>query len=88
MSATENKDKSVGNGASTSDAVVTAVDSEKDEEITIVSTLKKRKLPDETDISSATAEAKHQKQLEVIDDEDDLVMLDGDLDSFKKRRFS
>ncbi|XP_014494359.1 SUMO-activating enzyme subunit 2 [Vigna radiata var. radiata] len=88
VSATENKDKSVGNGASTSDAVVTAVDSEKDEEITIVSTLKKRKLPDETDISSATAEAKHQKQLEVIDDEDDLVMLDGDLDSFKKRRFS
>ncbi|BAT89227.1 hypothetical protein VIGAN_06012600 [Vigna angularis var. angularis] len=87
VSATENKDKSVGNGASTSDAVVTAVESEKDEEITIVSTLKKRKLPDETDISSAT-EAKHQKQLEVIDDEDDLVMLDGDLDSFKKRRFS
>jgi len=89
VSATENKDKSVGNGASTSDAVVTAVESEKDEEISIVSTLKKRKLPDETDISSATAEeVKHQKQLEVIDDEDDLVMLDGDLDSFKKRRLS
>jgi len=91
VSAAENKDKSVGNGGSTSDAAVTAVESEKDDEITIVSTLKKRKLPDETDISSATtadADTKHQKQLEVIDDEDDLVMLDGDLDSFKKRRLS
>lgn len=85
VSAAENKDKSVGNGASTSDALVTAVESEKDDEMTIVSTLKKRKLPDETDIA---AEAKHQKQLEVIDDEEDLVMLDGDLDSFKKRRLS
>ncbi|KAK7343158.1 hypothetical protein VNO80_26121 [Phaseolus coccineus] len=89
VSAAENKDKSVDNGGSTtSDAVVTAVESEKDDEITIVSTLKKRKLPDEIDISSAPADVKHQKQLEVIDDEDDLVMLDGDLDSFKKRRLS
>ncbi|CAJ1978133.1 unnamed protein product [Sphenostylis stenocarpa] len=88
VSAAENKDKSVGNGASPSDALVTAVESEKNDEITVVSTLKKRKLPEETDISCADAEAKHQKQLEVIDDEDDLVMLDGDLDSFKKRKLS
>ncbi|KAG5120385.1 hypothetical protein JHK82_034805 [Glycine max] len=88
VSAAENKDKSVGNGASTSDALITAVESEKDDEITIVSTLKKRKLPDESDISNSAAEAKNQKQLEVIDDEDDLVMLDGDLNSVKKRRLS
>ncbi|KAG5141358.1 hypothetical protein JHK84_035126 [Glycine max] len=88
VSAAENKDKSVGNGASTSDALITAVESEKDDEITIVSTLKKRKLPDESDISNIAAEAKNQKQLEVIDDEDDLVMLDGDLNSVKKRRLS
>ncbi|KAH1144626.1 hypothetical protein GLYMA_12G236000v4 [Glycine max] len=88
VSAAENKDKSVGNGASTSDALITAVESEKDDEITIVSALKKRKLPDESDISNSAAEAKNQKQLEVIDDEDDLVMLDGDLNSVKKRRLS
>lgn len=88
VSAAENKDKSVGNGASTSDALITAVESEKDDEITIVSTLKKRKLPDESDISNSAAESKNQKQLEVIDDEDDLVMLDGDLNSVKKRRLS
>ncbi|RZB81945.1 SUMO-activating enzyme subunit 2 isoform B [Glycine soja] len=88
VSAAENKDKSVGNGASTSDALITAVESEKDDEITIVSTLKKRKLPDESDISNSAAESKNQKQLEVIEDEDDLVMLDGDSDSVKKRRLS
>lgn len=87
-STAENKDKSVGNGASTSVASTTAVESEKDDEIAIVSPLKKRKLPDEFDFSNAVDEAKHHKQLQVIDDEDDLVVLDGDLDSFKKRRLS
>lgn len=88
MSAAENKDKSVGNGANTSDASVAAVESENDDEIGIVSTLKKRKLPDDSDMSNAADEARHHKQLQVIDDEDDLVMLDGNLEGFKKKRLS
>nr|KYP41709.1 SUMO-activating enzyme subunit 2 [Cajanus cajan] len=87
VSTAENKDKRIGNGASTSDGV-TAVESEKDDEIAIVSALKKRKLPDDSDNSNAADEAKHHKQLQVIDDEDDLVMLDGEVDSFKKKRLS
>lgn len=89
VSAAENKDKPVGNnGASTSDASVAAVESEKDEEIGIVSANKKRKLADESDISNAADGTRNHEELQVIDDEDDLVMLDGDLDSFKKRRLS
>lgn len=79
VSAAENEDKSVSNGANTSD---------NNDEIGIVSPLKKRKLPDDSDKSNTTDDARHNKQLQVIDDEDDLVMLDGDLDGFKKRRVS
>ncbi|CAL0333576.1 unnamed protein product [Lupinus luteus] len=86
VSTPENKDKPIGNGASTSDATIAATESEKDDEIGIVSPLKKRKLPDDSDISKAAAETKNHKQLQVIDDEDDLVVLEGNLDGFKKRR--
>ncbi|KAJ1388611.1 Ubiquitin/SUMO-activating enzyme ubiquitin-like domain [Sesbania bispinosa] len=86
--AAENKDKSVGNGANTSDAPITAVESVNDDEIGIVSTLKKRKLPDDSNMSNTVDETRHNKQLQVIDDEDDLVVLDGNLDGFKKRRLS
>ncbi|KAE9617202.1 putative NAD(P)-binding domain, ubiquitin/SUMO-activating enzyme ubiquitin-like protein [Lupinus albus] len=82
----ENKNKSDSNGASTSDATMAAAESEKDDEIGIVSPLKKRKLPVDSDISKAAAETKNHKQLQVIDDEDDLVVLEGNLDGFKKRR--
>ncbi|KAE9592726.1 putative NAD(P)-binding domain, ubiquitin/SUMO-activating enzyme ubiquitin-like protein [Lupinus albus] len=82
----ENKDKSIGNGASTSDATIAAAESEKDDEIGIVSPLKKRKLPDDSDISKLAAETNNHKQLQVIDDEDDLVVLEGNLDGFKKKR--
>ncbi|XP_061362188.1 SUMO-activating enzyme subunit 2 [Gastrolobium bilobum] len=88
VTATENKDKSVGNGASTSDASITAVESEKDDEIGIVSSWKKRKLADDSGISNAADETRNHKQLQVIDDEDDLVVLDGNLEGFKKRRLS
>ncbi|KAL2326433.1 hypothetical protein Fmac_025491 [Flemingia macrophylla] len=88
VSAVDNKDKSIGNGASTSNALVTAAESEKDDEIAIVSAVKKRKLLDDSDSSNAADEVKHHKQLQVIDDEDDLVLLDGEVDSFKKRRLS
>ncbi|CAL0303563.1 unnamed protein product [Lupinus luteus] len=84
--AAENKNQSVGNGASTSDATMAAAESEKDDDTGIVSPLKKRKLPDDSDISKSAVETKNHKQLQVIDDEDDLVVLEGNLDGFKKRR--
>ncbi|KAK7314242.1 hypothetical protein VNO77_39455 [Canavalia gladiata] len=87
VSTAENKDKSVGNGSSTADASTAAVESEKDE-IEIVSPSRKRKLPDDSNIPSVADEAKHHKQLQVIDDEDDLVVLDGNLDCFKQRRLT
>ncbi|KAE9620908.1 putative ubiquitin/SUMO-activating enzyme E1, ubiquitin/SUMO-activating enzyme ubiquitin [Lupinus albus] len=86
VSGAESKDKSIGNGASTSDATIAAAESEIDDEIGIVSPLKKRKLPDDSDVSKAVTETKNHKQLQVIDDEDDLVVLEGNLDGFKKRR--
>lgn len=87
VSAEETKEKSVSNGANTSDAP-TAAESENDDDVGIVSPVKKRKLPDDSDKPNTADDAKHQKQLQVIDDEDDLVMLDGNLDGFKKRRVS
>ncbi|KAK7283903.1 hypothetical protein RIF29_13652 [Crotalaria pallida] len=86
VSAAENKDKSIVNGASTSDATTAVAESEMDDEIGIISPLKKRKLPDASDNSNAAAETKNNKQLQVIDDEDDLVVLEGNVDGFKKRR--
>jgi len=87
--AAENEDKSVSNGANTSDAPITAVEkSENDDDVGIISPVKKRKLPDDSDKSNIADDARPQKQLQVIDDEDDLVMLDGNLDGFKKRRVS
>jgi ubiquitin-like 1-activating enzyme E1 B len=84
----ENKEESVSNGANTSDTPATAVESENDDDIGIVSPVKKRKLPDDSDKSNTADDTRHHKQLQVIDDEDDLVMLDGNLDGFKKRRVS
>ncbi|CAK8561041.1 unnamed protein product [Lathyrus sativus] len=87
VSAEETKDKSISNGANTTDAP-TAAESENDDDVGIISPVKKRKLPDDSDKPNTADDAKHQKQLQVIDDEDDLVMLDGNLDGFKKRRVS
>ncbi|GAU36217.1 hypothetical protein TSUD_363720 [Trifolium subterraneum] len=81
-------EESVSNGANTSDTPLTAVESENDDDIGIVSPVKKRKLPDDSDQSNTADDTRHHKQLQVIDDEDDLVMLDGNLDGFKKRRVS
>ncbi|CAL0328741.1 unnamed protein product [Lupinus luteus] len=86
VSVPESKDKSIGNGASTSNATIAAAESEKDDDIGIVSPLKKRKLPDEFNVSKAVAETKNHKQLQVIDDEDDLILLENNLEDFKKRR--
>ncbi|PNY07211.1 SUMO-activating enzyme subunit 2 [Trifolium pratense] len=88
VSAEDNNEESVSNGANTSDAPATAVESENDDDIGIVSPVKKRKLPDDSENSNTADDARHHKQLQVIDDEDDLVMLDGNLDGFKKRRVS
>ncbi|XP_057729533.1 SUMO-activating enzyme subunit 2 [Arachis stenosperma] len=85
VSAPENKDKpAANNGASTSGASVPAAESD---EISIVSPTKKRKL---TDVPNAPGnEARnHQDELQVIDDEDDLVMLEGNMEGFKKRKLS
>ncbi|RYQ94883.1 hypothetical protein Ahy_B08g089835 isoform B [Arachis hypogaea] len=85
VSAPENKDKpAANNGASTSGASVPAVESD---EISIVSPTKKRKL---TNVPNAPGnEARnHQDELQVIDDEDDLVMLEGNMEGFKKRKLS
>jgi len=89
--AAENEDKSVSNGANTSDAPITAVEKSEDDDdddVGIISPVKKRKLPDDSDMSNTADDTRPHKQLQVIDDEDDLVMLDGNLDGFKKRRVS
>lgn len=89
VAAAENEDKSVSNGANTSDAPITEVEkSENDDDVGIISPVKKRKLPDDSDKSNTADDERHHKKLQVIDDEDDLVMLDGNLDGFKKRRVS
>ncbi|RYR44263.1 hypothetical protein Ahy_A08g040624 isoform A [Arachis hypogaea] len=85
VSAPENKDKpAANNGASTSGASVPAAESD---EISIVSPTKKRKL---TDVPNAPGNEtrNHQDELQVIDDEDDLVMLEGNMEGFKKRKLS
>lgn len=89
VAAAENEDKSVSNGANTSDAPITEEEkSENDDDVGIISPVKKRKLPDDSDKSNTADDERHHKKLQVIDDEDDLVMLDGNLDGFKKRRVS
>ncbi|KAF7810853.1 SUMO-activating enzyme subunit 2 [Senna tora] len=86
-SALEKEDKSISNGASTSDTPIAATEAEKDE-IGIVSAAKKRRLSDivDSELSNAADEARNRNQLQVIDDEDDLVMLEGNSDGYKKKR--
>ncbi|KAI4295487.1 hypothetical protein L6164_035530 [Bauhinia variegata] len=84
LPAAEKADKSITNGASTSKTPIIPVEPEKDDEIDKVSTGKKRKLSESSEIAEET---RNHKQLQLIDDEDDLVMLDGgDSDSYKKNR--
>lgn len=90
VSAPGKEDKSIGNGGSASDASIAAVEAENDE-VGIVSTGKKRKSSDGSEVagsalSNAADGARNHKQLQVIDDEDDLVVLDGSSESFKKKR--
>ncbi|GMY05726.1 SUMO-activating enzyme subunit 2 [Fagus crenata] len=72
--------KSIGNGGSTSDASQTVpVEAENNVEIGGVASAKKRKL-------SETNETKNHEKLEVVDDDDDCLMLDGDPGINKKKR--
>ena len=91
--AAEKENESVNNGASTSDTSAAVMEAEKDDEIRVVTPGKKRKLPESSttisgsDLPSAGDGTRNHSQLQVIDDEDDLVMLDdGNSDSFKKKR--
>lgn len=79
-----NGNKSVDNAGSTSEASTLEV--EKDDEIEIVAG-KKRKLSEDV-IPSNAGESKGKNKLEVLDDEDDedLIMLDGDSGANKKIR--
>ena len=79
-----NGNKSVDNAGSTSEAL--SLEVEKDDEIEIVAG-KKRKLSEDV-IPSNAGESKGKNKLEVLDDEDDedLIMLDGDSGPNKKIR--
>lgn len=79
-----NGNKSLDNAGSTSEASTLEV--EKDDEIEIVGG-KKRKLSEDV-IPSNAGESKGKNKLEVLDDEDDeeLIMLDGDSGANKKIR--
>ncbi|KZV52624.1 SUMO-activating enzyme subunit 2 [Dorcoceras hygrometricum] len=90
----ENKDKTVvENGASTSAASVATSLGTEDDEIQVIPTQigNKRKLSDISgsalsDHSSVTSETKFIREVEEIEDTDDLVMLDDGLSDSKKRR--
>lgn len=78
-----NGDKSVDNAGSTSESLT--VETGKNDEVEIVPG-KKRKLSEVSeDVTACDAqETRACKKLEVLDEEDDLVMLDGDSGSSKK----
>lgn len=80
--------KSNGNGGSTSNALqVVPVEAEDNVEMDVPSG-KKRRLSEISDqgLSSFTDETKNHGKLEVVDDDDDLVMLDGDPGLNKRKR--
>lgn len=80
--------KSNGNGGSTSNASqVVPVDAEDNVEMDVPSG-KKRRLSEISDqgLPSFTDETKNHGKLEVVDDDDDLVMLDGDPGLNKRKR--
>lgn len=88
-SAPEKADKStaIGNGASTS---VEVREAEKDE-LDMISAGKKRRHSEITEVAdselpNAADETRNHKQLQVIDDEDDLVVLEGNSDGYKRKR--
>ncbi|KAJ7978490.1 SUMO-activating enzyme subunit 2 [Quillaja saponaria] len=90
--AEKDNNRSIGNGASVSNASSsTTAEAATDDEIEIIHSGKKRKLSEDskkTDsgISKVDDETKISKQLEILDDEDDLVMLnEGGTDKKKKR---
>ncbi|KAG7035070.1 SUMO-activating enzyme subunit 2 [Cucurbita argyrosperma subsp. argyrosperma] len=82
---------SLGNGESTSKALPSTTDANKNDDADIVASGTKRKLDEASsgvDASSSANEANSLKKLEVLDDDDDLVVLDddGDLVTNKKKR--
>ncbi|KAI4298301.1 hypothetical protein L6164_031878 [Bauhinia variegata] len=92
LPAAEKEDKFIINGARTSKTSLATIEAEKDDEIDVVSAGKKRKLSEsfkvaDSDLPNAVDETRNHKQFQVIDDEDDLIMLDGgDSDRHKKKR--
>lgn len=82
------EDQSInGNGAGTSEISVSAVEDGEVDEIGIVPTGKKRKVPESSKVAASGDKTTYIKTLQVIDDEDDLVMLDdGNSSSNKKKR--
>ena len=82
---------SFSNGESTSKALPSTTDANKNDDADIVASGTKRKLDEASsgvDASSSANEANSLKKLEVLDDDDDLVVLDddGDLVTNKKKR--
>ncbi|XP_062176649.1 SUMO-activating enzyme subunit 2 isoform X2 [Alnus glutinosa] len=84
--------KSIGNGGTTSNASQTVpVEAEKDDEMSNVHSGKKRKLSEvpeaaAQDFSGVSDKTRKNKKLEVVDDDDDFVMLEGDPGIYKKKK--
>lgn len=78
----EKEDKSINNGASSS---VITTEAEKDETGVEVAA-KKRRISEISEVAASAVDKTNHKQYQVIDDEDDLVMLDGNSDNNKRKR--
>ena len=78
----EKDDKSINNGASSS---VITTEAEKDETGVEVAA-KKRRISEISEVAASAVDKTNHKQYQVIDDEDDLVMLDGNSDNNKRKR--
>ncbi|KAK4284768.1 hypothetical protein QN277_001551 [Acacia crassicarpa] len=80
----EKEDKSINNGANSSDVTVEAVE---DETGVVAVGVKKRRISETSEVAAnAAADETNHKQYQVIDDEDDLVVLDGNSDAGNKRK--
>ncbi|KAI9127625.1 hypothetical protein K1719_000618 [Acacia pycnantha] len=80
----EKEDKSINNGASSSDITIEVME---DETGVVAVGAKKRRISETSEVAAnAAADETNHKQYEVIDDEDDPIMLDGNSDAGNKRK--
>lgn len=81
--------KSIGNGGRTSNASQTVpVEAEKNDETDNVPSGKKRKEPEvpEGAAQDCVSDKRKSKKLEMVDDDDDFLMLEGDPGIYKKKK--